>query len=70
MKKNVKLSPAAPQDKTLPTGLLVTGGVLGGVVVVLAGIRGLVSLLGVASLLVNLLKQETQDSLTTSNLLH
>jgi hypothetical protein len=65
----VELTPAA-QNQNLQTGLLITGGILGGIFVVLAGIRGIVSLIGMAGLLISLLKQDTQQPASTSELAH
>lgn len=59
-----------PQNQALQTGLLITGGIVGGIFVVLTGVRGLVSLVGVIGLLVSWLKQNSQDSTTPSNLAH
>ena len=65
--ENIDLS-APPQNQALQTGLLVTGGILGSIVVVLAGIRSVVSLLGVAGLLINWVRQNSQEALAPSNL--
>ena len=43
----------AEQRTKLQTGLVVTGGIFGGILIVLSGVRGFVSLLGVFILLIN-----------------
>jgi hypothetical protein len=56
------------QNQRLQTGLLVAGGVVGSVFVVLAGVRGIVSLVGVVGLVVSLFKQNSQQSASPSEL--
>ncbi len=51
-----------PQSQKLQTGLLITGGVLGAMAMVLTGIRGLVSVVGVIGLLLSIIKQYSQDA--------
>ena len=41
------------QNQNLQTGLLITGGILGSIFMVVAGVRGLVSLIGVIGLLIS-----------------
>jgi hypothetical protein len=66
----IELLAPADQNNNLQTGLLITGGILGGIFVVLAGVRGIVSLIGIVGLLISLLKQETQQPVSTSELAH
>ncbi len=58
------------RNSTLQTGLLIASGIFGSIFVVLTGIRGLVSLVGVGGLLISWLKQNTQNSTAQSNLAH
>ena len=63
---DLPLSPSQ-HHQNLQTGLLVTSGIFGSVVLFLAGVRGLISLMGVAGLLISWLKQNSRDSLRSSN---
>jgi hypothetical protein len=54
------------QKKNLQTGLVVTGGILGGILIVLSGLRGLISLVGMATLLINWFRQYSQQTPTTT----
>jgi len=65
---NLDLQPEHPQHQTLKTGLLVSGGIIGSLFVVLTGIRGFVSVIGFIGLLISWYKENSQESLTTSNL--
>jgi len=67
---SVALTPSPPQHQILQTGLLVTGGILGSFLMVLTGVRGLISIIGVLGLLVSWLRQNSQDTLTPQNLAH
>ena len=62
--------PPSKQNQNLQTGLLIAGGILGSVFMVVAGVRGLVSLVGVLGLLINWLRQDGQQSPSTSKLAH
>jgi hypothetical protein len=64
---NVEMAPS-PQHKILHTGLLVTSGILGSIIVIGTGIRGLVSLLGVMGLVISWFKQNTNGSVAPSSL--
>ncbi|HBY07792.1 MAG TPA: hypothetical protein DEH22_08420 [Chloroflexi bacterium] len=50
------------QKKNIQTGLIVTGGILGGVMIILSGLRGIVSLVGVTALLINWIRQNIQQT--------
>lgn len=63
----VEISPKV-QNQNLQTGLLVTGGIVGSIFVVLAGIRGIVSLFGVAALLISWLKTNEPQPSSSSEL--
>ena len=64
---NVDLAESS-HHQVLQTGLLVTSGILGSIVVIVTGIRGLVSLIGVAGLVIKWLRQNPQGSVTSSGL--
>ena len=54
----------APESLRYPAfqmGLLVISGIMGSLVVVITGIRGLISLIGVVGLLINWLNRNSQD---------
>ncbi len=51
-----------PKNQKLQTGLLITSGVLGAIAIVLTGVRGAVSIAGIIGLLINVIKQNSQNS--------
>ena len=63
----IELTPET-QNRTLQTGLLIASGILGSIFVVLTGVRGLISLVGVGGLLISWLNQNTQNPTAQSNL--
>ncbi len=65
---NVELAPLPPQHRALQTGLLVTGGILGSAFVLMTGVRGIVSLIGIVGLIISWIKQNSRDSLLPSDL--
>ena len=67
---NVELIPSPPQHQALQTGLLVAGGILGSVFVLLTGVRGFISLIGIVGLIISWFKQNSRDSLVPSDLAH
>ena len=64
------VDPQMSQQQALQTGLLVTGGILGSLIVVLAGIRSLVSFIGLVGLFISWIRQNPREHLTPSNLAH
>ena len=62
---NAEISPSR-QHKILHTGLLVTSGILGSIVVIITGIRGVVSLVGVVGLVISWFKQNSHSSVAPS----
>jgi len=67
---NVELTPSPPQHQVLQTGLLVAGGILGSVFVLLTGVRGFISFIGIVGLVISWIKQNSRDSLVSSDLAH
>ena len=67
---NVELIPSPPQHQALQTGLLVAGGILGSVFVLLTGVRGFISLIGIVGLIISWFKQNSRESLVPSDLAH
>jgi hypothetical protein len=63
----IALLPPKPQNQRLQTGILVTGGVLSVLFMVLAGVRGVVSIVGAVGLLISFVKQNTQEIPTPTN---
>ena len=55
------------QKKRVQTGLLVAGGIFGGFLMLVSGIRGLVSLVGAMTLLVNWIRQNPSLSPPSKN---
>jgi hypothetical protein len=51
-----------PKGQKLQTGLLITGGVLGSFAMILTGVRGAVSIIGIIGLLISVLKHTSQDT--------
>jgi hypothetical protein len=66
---SLDLQPARHQYQTLKTGLLVSGGIIGSLFVVLTGIRGFISIIGLIGLLINWYKRYSQESLSPSSLI-
>ena len=60
-------TPLQPQHKILRTGLLVSGWILGSALIVTTGIRGILSIMGVAGLIISWLKQNSHESFSPSN---
>ncbi len=58
------------QSPKLQTGLLITGGALGALAMVLTGVRGLISVIGVVGLFVSMIKHHSQESSAPSNFAH
>lgn len=56
------------QHKALRSSLLVTGWILGSVLVITTGIRGFLSILGVAGLIISWYKQNSRESFSPSNI--
>jgi hypothetical protein len=56
-----------PQHKKLRTGLLISGWILGSVLIVTTGVRGFLSIIGVAGLIISWMKQNSQESFSPSN---
>ena len=54
------------QKRKLQTGLVITGGILGGVLVILSGVRGIISFVGIFALLINWFRQYSQHTPTAS----
>jgi len=54
------------QKRNIQTGLVVTGGILGGILLILSGVRGIVSLVGMVALIINWIRQYTQQAPTTT----
>ena len=56
------------QNQKLQTGILITGGVLGAFAMVLTGVRGVVSIVGIIGLLISIIRQNSQEAPAPSNL--
>jgi hypothetical protein len=59
----VEIASSQPQHQALQTSLLITGGFIGSIFLVLTGLRGFITFVGVAGLLVGRFKQNSQDAL-------
>lgn len=69
LKQNLEISLIPePQNQKLQTGLLVTGGILSVILMVLAGVRGVVSVFGIIGLLISFIKQNSQEASTQVNI--
>ena len=55
-------------NQNLQTGILVTGGLLSAFLMVLTGVRGMVSILGVIGLLISVIKENAQEATAPANL--
>ena len=66
----LELQPGQQKNTVLQTGLLLSGGIIGSFFVVLTGIRGLISVIGLAGLLINRYKRYSQDNLTPTSIIH
>jgi len=67
---NVEFTPSPHQHQALQTGLLVAGGILGSAFLLLTGVRGFISLIGIVGLLISWFKQNSRDTLVQSDLAH
>jgi len=54
-------------QQVVQTGILITSGIMGSLLMFISGIRGLVSVICFVGLLISWLKQNSQDSLSPSN---
>jgi len=54
------------QRRKLQTGFVIIGGILGSVLVILSGVRGIISFIGIFALLINWLRQYSQQTPTAS----
>lgn len=59
-----------PNKPKFQNGLLIAGGVLGALSMVLTGVRGLISVIGVIGLLISALKHNTNETPVSSNFAH
>ena len=64
-----ELQPEQPKNSALQTGLLLSGGIIGSFFVVLTGLRGLISVVGFAGLLINKYKRYAQDNLAPTSII-
>lgn len=62
--KELELQPNQPKHTALQTGLLLSGGIIGSFFVLLTGLRGLISVIGLVGLLINRHKRYSQENLT------
>jgi hypothetical protein len=71
LKQNLGISliPEA-QNQKLKNGLLVTGGIFGAMIMVLTGVRGVVSIVGIIGLLISFIRQNAQEASTPPNFAH
>jgi hypothetical protein len=65
----LELQPSQPKHTVLQTGLLLSGGFIGSFFVVLTGLRGLISVIGLVGLLINRYKRYSQENLTPTNII-
>ena len=66
--KELELQPSQPKHTILQTGLLLSGGIIGSFFVVLTGLRGLISVIGLVGLLISRYKRYSQENLTPTNI--
>ena len=67
--KELELQPGQRKHKVLQTGLLLSGGIIGSLFVVLTGLRGLISVIGLVGLLMNRYKSYSHENLTPTSII-
>ena len=67
--KELELQPGQPKYTLLQTGLLLSGGIIGSLFVVLTGVRGFISVIGLVGLLINWFKRYSQENLAPTSLI-
>ena len=67
--KELELQPGQPKYTMLQTGLLLSGGIIGSLFVVLTGVRGFISVIGLVGLLINWFKRYSQENLAPTSLI-
>jgi len=69
MRQNFEMD-LVPTSKNLnlQTGILITGGFLSAFLIVLTGLRGMVSIIGVIGLLISVFRESNQESAAPANL--
>jgi hypothetical protein len=56
------------ENKNLQSGILITGGILSALLMVVTGVRGMVSVIGVIGLLISIFREDSQEATTPANL--
>lgn len=67
--KELELQSDQPKHTILHTGLLLSGGIIGSFFVVLTGLRGIISVIGLVGLLINRYRSYTQENLTPTSII-